>query len=340
MYGNDHARMHVRCQPGTGACTVRLRCTELLCRSRHVPLVSSHTGPVGAQADKGAGLANGTEVGGHVDGLGATLRSDKWWVGPALTVAGLTLWLVYYSWAALQGEYYAVGPYLSPFYAPLLWVPPPGTLEMVASPEHAFFGQWDGWPWWLPGSPALFIFIFPATFRATCYYYRKAYYRSFFGMPPGCAVGGIGHDYQGETGLLVVQNLHRYTLYFAILLLPFLFLEAYNGFWHDEVFGVGLGGMFILINALLLTGYTLGCHAWRHLIGGKLNCFSCDGISEARHGAWTWTSWLNARHMKFAWTSLYWILLTDVYIRLMSMGVVPDINTWNGITYVAEWGGH
>ena len=37
-------------------------------------------------------------------------------------------------------------------------------------------------------SPAIFILPFPLLFRATCYYYRKAYYRAFFWDPAGCAI--------------------------------------------------------------------------------------------------------------------------------------------------------
>jgi hypothetical protein len=281
-------------------------------------------------------MAEATGVGGHVSGLGATNRTDNWWVGPALTVAGLGFWLLYYTWAAFQGSYYAAGPYLSPFYAPLLYADP--TQAGSASVEHAFFGAWPSWwPSFVPPSPAFLIFIFPATFRATCYYYRKAYYRSFFGMPPGCAVGPVPHHYRGETFLLVVQNLHRYTLYFALALLPFLYYEAASSFFLDGRFGVGLGSLIITGNAVLLSAYTLGCHAWRHLVGGRLNCFSCDGGAEMAHGAWGRVSWLNQRHMLFAWSSLYWILFADVYVRMVSMGVIPDINTWHGVTYVSSF---
>jgi hypothetical protein len=162
-------------------------------------------------------------------------------------------------------------------------------------------------------------------FRMTCYYYRKAYYRAFFGMPPGCAVGPVPHDYGGETFLLVFQNLHRYTLYIAIALLPLLYLDAWNGLWWDGRPGFGVGTLLLTANAVLLSGYTFGCHAWRHLVGGKLNCFSCDGGAEARHGIWSRVSWLNERHQEFAWGSLICIALCDVYIRLVSMGAIPDV---------------
>lgn len=260
------------------------------------------------------------------------MRTDAWWVGPSLTAGGLSIWLIYYAWAALQGTYYAEGPYLSPFYAPLLFADP--TQPGSAAAEHAFFGTWPSWwPSFIPASPALFIGLFPGLFRVTCYYYRKAYYRSFFGTPPACAVGAVPQPYGGETGLLIFQNLHRYALYFALLLLPFLYYETIMAFFSEGAIGVGLGSVILLINAVLLTNYTLGCHAWRHLIGGRKDCFSCDQVSMAQHGAWTWSSWLNRRHQFFAWTSLFWILGADVYIRLLSMGIIPDINTWHGVTW-------
>jgi hypothetical protein len=278
-----------------------------------------------------------TGAGGHVQGFGQTWRKDSWWVGPAVSAGVFTAWVIYYTFAALQAKYYAVGPYISPFYAPLLFSDPsqPGS----ASAEHAFFGSWPTWwPEAIPPSPAIFIFIFPAAFRMTCYYYRKMYYRSFFGLPPGCAVGPMSYGgYEGETGLLIFQNLHRYALYFAIALLPFLFYEGVMSFFLHGKPGVGIGSILILGNAIALTGYTLGCHSWRHLIGGKLNCFSCDAVAETRHGLWGRVSWLNARHMQFAWISLIWIAVADIYIRLVSAGFIPDLNTWHGITWAGDF---
>ena len=273
-------------------------------------------------------MSDTAKLGGHVQGFGATNRTDSWWVAPTLTVAGLLAWLAYYTWAALQGQYYAAGPYLSPFYSPLLYTDV--TALGSASLEHAWLGEWpQWWPSWIPASPALLIFLFPASFRATCYYYRKAYYRSFFGTPPGCAVGPLPQGrYEGETALLVFQNLHRYTLYFALILLPFLYIDVVAAFFYEGELGVGIGSLMLLGNAVLLTGYTLGCHAWRHLIGGQLNCFSCGGMTNVRFNLWRPSSWLNARHMQFAWLSLYWILFADIYVRLVSMGVITDLNTW------------
>jgi hypothetical protein len=273
-----------------------------------------------------------TSLGGHVEGFGATRRTDRWWVGPSVTFVVFSAWLIYFFTVAALGSHWAAGPYISPFY---LGYAHPENHELMG-PGNALFGLWpDAWPAWL--SPALFVGGLPGMFRLSCYYYRKAYYRAFFGTPPACAVGPRPENYQGETRLLIIQNLHRYTLYIAILLLPFLALDVFNGMRWEGRWGIGVGTILLLVNLILLSGYTLGCHAWRHLVGGKLNCFSCDGASEARHGAWSATTWLNQRHQEFAWASLLWIAGTDLYIRLVSMGVIPDLNTWHGITWVNQF---
>ena len=272
-------------------------------------------------------------AGGHVKGLGATARTDRWWIEPAITAGVFTLWLLYFGFATAQGKYWAAGPYVSPFY--ITYAHPHSVTD--TSPAYALFGYWPAnWPAMIP--PAIIIGFLPGAFRITCYYYRKAYYRSYFGMPPGCAVGPQQvSNYRGETALLLFQNAHRYTLYIAIAMLPFLFLDAIWGMWWDGKPGFGIGTIVLLVNAILLTCYTLGCHAWRHLVGGKLNCFSCDGTSEMRYGLWGRVTWLNERHMQFAWASLIWIALSDMYIRAMSMGFVPDVNTWSGITWIGEF---
>ena len=86
-----------------------------------------------------------------------------------------------------------------------------------------------------------------------------------------------------------------------------------------------MGTIILLINPVLLGSYTFGCHSFRHLIGGKMDCMSC---SSFRYRAWAKVSWLNSRHMLFAWLSLVWVGWTDIYVRLVSMGVIHDMNTW------------
>src|SRR5262245_35889264 len=89
-------------------------------------------------------------------GFGATERHDAWWVAPLFQGLALASLITYANWAAYQGNNYQVGGYLSPLYSPHISVD------------------------WFPFSPAFLILLPPVLFRATCYYYRKAYYRSYF----------------------------------------------------------------------------------------------------------------------------------------------------------------
>ncbi len=51
------------------------------------------------------------QIGGHSTGFGTTLRQERWWVGPLLTVAGILAFLVYSTWAAFEGAHYYASPY-------------------------------------------------------------------------------------------------------------------------------------------------------------------------------------------------------------------------------------
>lgn len=268
--------------------------------------------------------------GGHQTGFAATQRTDGWWVGPLATFLGLSAFVVYANWALFQAGHYYADPYLSPFYSPVLYTytGAPG----AAPVEHAWLGTWpEWWPAAIPPSPAILILIFPLAFRFTCYYYRKAYYRAFTGSPPACAVGPMAagkRTYRGERAFLLFQNLHRYALYFALAYIVILYYDALVAFQRGGEWGIGVGSVVLLLNATFLAGYTFGCHSFRHLIGGHDDCMSC-GEATLKHGVWKRASWLNQRHMFFAWLSLFWVGFTDVYVRLVSMGVITDLNTWN-----------
>ena len=269
-------------------------------------------------------------VGGHVGGICATGRTDRWWAGPAFTFVVFTTFILYTTWALWQAKYYYVDPYLSPYYSPLLATDP--TAPMSAPVEHAWFGSWPTWwPRFLPPSPAILVLIFPLSFRVTCYYYRKAYYRAYAGSPPGCAVNPVAakRPYFGETRLLLIQNVHRFALYFALLFIFFLGKDAFVAFFKDGKPGIGVGSLILTINVVLIACYTFGCHSFRHLVGGRKDCMTNCGKPTLALGSWKQASWFNARHMQFAWASLVWVMLTDVYIRLVAMGVIKDLNTWN-----------
>ena len=239
-----------------------------------------------------------------------TQRQDLWWLEPLLVVLVLGGFVVYATWAGLQNAHYYVAPYLSPFYSPCL----------SANCAHLTLPLIGSW-WNL--SPAILILWIPAGFRVTCYYYRKAYYRSFLGSPPACAVRDIAKSYTGETRFpLVLQNIHRYFFYLATLVVIFLWWDTILAFRFPDGLGVGIGTLVLLVNAFLLSLYSFSCHSCRHLCGGSLNTFS---KAPARYGIWRVVSRMNEHHMLCAWISLIWVALADLYVRLLSMGVITDV---------------
>lgn len=241
---------------------------------------------------------------------GRTQRIDRWWVEPLLVVVGLGSFIVYSTVSALAGDAwpFEIGPYLSPLYEPLIRIP--------------------GMPSWV--SPAILILPIPISFRATCYYYRRAYYRSFFLSPPACAVTEPAKSYSGETKFpLFLQKLHRYALYLALTFNVILWIGAARSFYFEGEFGIGLGSIIMTVNAFFLMMYSLSCHSLRHLVGGGLNCFSCTNFRQTRHKAWDLLSHANENHRLWAWTSLIFVAFTDLYIHLVANGVITDLHTWS-----------
>jgi hypothetical protein len=286
----------------------------------------------------------------RTQGFGATQRRDAWWAEPLITLTVLMSFVIYGNlavfWPFLFGKPYfevrqnadftgrEIAPYLTPFYAPLIF---------DSQSSHAWIqsDRPSWWPSWAPFSSALLILIFPLGFRFTCYYYRKAYYRSFWADPPACGVGEPRKSYWGENHWpLLIQNLHRYFLYFAIIFVFLLGWDALKAFWWPTdssgnlltegkgQFGMGLGTVLLVINVVLIAAYTFGCHSFRHLIGGRLNCFNCVKNGElqptTRFKLWRQVTRLNDHHMFWAWVSMLWIGFTDLYLRLCAMHVMKD----------------
>jgi hypothetical protein len=237
------------------------------------------------------------------------MRRDPWWISPTAVAIGFGGFIVYslfsaFAWNALFAAPIMAQGYLSPFFSPLIGE---GILP--------------------PAVSALLILWIPLGFRTTCYYYRKAYYRAYFGDPPACAVGETtAHRRYGMEARFpfILQNLHRFFLYFAFIPLFFLWIDAFLAFRQEGEWRVGLGGILLFVNITLLTGYSLSCHSLRHLVGGQLDCFSCGVVPRLQHSLWQRVTGLNEKHMRWAWLSLASVGLADLYVRLLGLGLIVD----------------
>jgi hypothetical protein len=249
-----------------------------------------------------------------------TLRRDGWWATPLATAAFLTAFVVYSTWAVFQNANYYVGvaahrDLISPFYSPCLTA----SCGLAGGPGRG----WLFIAWWAI-SPGILVLGGPGGFRLTCYYYRKAYYRSFWQSPPACGVADGHKSYSGETRFpLILQNVHRYFFFIALAFNTILTIDAVMAFRlpGDGGIGVSAGTLVLVVNAVLLWLYTLSCHACRHMCGGNVNQFSRHPV---RHKIWKILTPLNARHMQLAWASLTFVALADLYVRLVASGAFHD----------------
>ncbi|MGC4021373.1 MAG: hypothetical protein QM734_05255 [Cyclobacteriaceae bacterium] len=125
---------------------------------------------------------------------------------------------------------------------------------------------------------------------------------------------------------LILQNVHRYFLCLAILFVFLLAYDAWKAMWFvdssgNATFGLGVGTFVLAVNATLLGCYTFSCHSFRHLIGGIKDRLSQTPVRKKIYDC---ASCLNKRHMNWAWFSLFWVMFSDLYVRLCSMGVWTD----------------
>ena len=257
-------------------------------------------------------------------------RKDSWWWSPLGFVAlfsAFGLWVTFRAFenahystlvnaaALFQGQGLDIPNYLSPLYSP--------TLD-----PHLIIAGWHV-------SPAIYILIFPLSFRLTCYYYRKQIYRGYLADPVACAVPEPGplanmrfKKYTGERAFpFIAMNFHRFAFYAAAVFIVLLWKDTIDAFFFQDAnghfhFGVHVGSLVFLINILLLTAYTFSCHSWRHLIGGSTDCYSCSVTSKTRYGMWTKISFLNEKHGLWAMLSLVSVALTDVYVFLATSGLI------------------
>lgn len=241
-----------------------------------------------------------------------TLRTDRWWLQPVTTVTVLVLFIVYSTFRAFENANFEAGAYLSPFYSPCIATGCEETAFPVLIPGPAFI------------SPALYILIIPLGFRLTCYYYRKAYYRSFWLSPPACAVAEPHAKYTGETRFpLIFQNAHRWFFWLSLPLPVLIAWDGLDAIYADGEWKFGLGALILIVTALLLLLYSLSCHSCRHIMGGRLNHFSKHPV---RYWGWTQVTKLNAKHMQLAWVSLIAVWFADFYVMLVASGTFDDLH--------------
>lgn len=243
-----------------------------------------------------------------------TLRTDRWWVPTVLTNLGLAAFVIYATVRAFWGSAYWVADYhyLTPFYSPCV--------SKGCIPEASHFGQYLPDVWWLPY--AAFSLPFLLLFRLTCYYYRKAYYRSVWQSPRDALWPNPIRHTPGDQAaarhaepapLLLLHRRHH---------LADQHLRRDPGLPLPTGFGFGLGNVILVVNVILLWTYTVSCHSCRHVTGGRLKHFSKHPV---RYWMWTQVSKLNTRHMLFAWITLGTLVLTDFYVMLVASGTISDL---------------
>ncbi len=242
-------------------------------------------------------------------------RKDRWWTEALAFGLIFGAFIVYTTYRTFENAYYQTGNLLSPFYSPHIGLNWHVTLPILGEKMI---------------SPAMYILLFPLVFRMSCYYYRKSYYRAYLLDPPGCAMPEPLVEprmkYSGERAFpFVLMNLHRYSFYAAAIFIFILAWDTIQTFRFDNGIGMSVGSLVYIVNVVLLSAYTFGCHSWRHLIGGKVNCYSCGHIPKSRYSAWKRVSFLNQRHAQFALWSMIWVGLTDAYVMLVARGIITNV---------------
>lgn len=247
---------------------------------------------------------------------------SAWGTERILVLLALGVFLIYGTFRAFENNLYdttrvttafangVVPHYLSPFYSPPIQ-------------------NWFSLPFGL--SAALFLLIFPGSFRFTCYFCRRTYYRAIFGTPPACAAREVlqRSRYTGEREFpWTLQNLHRYTLYFILIFVAFHWIHLFEALRFRDAtgatrFGIGVGTLVFGLDTIFLSLYVFSCHSFRHLIGGILDRFSA---SPLRHRLWVGVSHLNERHGLYFWLSLITVGLADFYVRSVCAGWITDLH--------------
>lgn len=244
---------------------------------------------------------------------GKTDRIDNWWLQPFLMGLGLTIGM---AWAFLRVLYfdgdisYDDHRVTSPIFSP----------DVV----HIFNFQPAPWV-----NSAMLILWIPFGFRGTCYYMRRVYFRTFFASPAGCVVSEPAINkklgYAGEKRLFIFNNLHRYMLLLAMMILLVKWYDVFHSMQYSTGgVGLSLGTILLAIESYLLTMYVTSCHSFRHFVGGILDRWD-KGSSVLRGKLFNRVTGYNRSHGFWFWLSLAFVYVGDLWVMLVSSGKISDI---------------
>ncbi len=254
-----------------------------------------------------------------LNGLGRTNRIDNWLKQPLAMGLGLTAAMLYTAWRLFlypESISYELdgSTVMSPIFSPNVL-------------EWELFGLKD-WnhPSWV--NAAVLVLWIPFGFRGTCYYMRRVYYRTFFASPTACWVDepeiNKALGYQGEKRLFIINNLHRYFLYAAMLILVIKWWDVTHTLHFHGGYGMSLGTLVMGIEAFLLTMYVTSCHALRHLAGGSLDRWTTS-IGRIRGALFGRISIFNRSHGFWFWTSLTFVFCGDLWVLAVREGHLSDV---------------
>ncbi len=195
-------------------------------------------------------------------GFGRTSRRDSWWSTP------LVVFTVFSPLSSTpRGQRFKThttnsGLILSPFYSPVLW----------GDSSHAWFGpQPAWWPGVLPFSPALVDSSVPWPVPIHVLLLPWRLLQGVLGGSAELRRRRTAQGYLGENSFpLILQNVHRYFFYFAVIFIFILSYDVWLALWFTnpvtlrKQFGIGVGTILLLVNVILLASYTFGCHSGRH----------------------------------------------------------------------------
>ena len=263
-----------------------------------------------------------------INGLGRTNRVDNWWSQPLAMGLALTLALLYTFWRLFlhdTGVYYKLdgSTVMSPIFSPNIL-------------EWELFGlsEWNH-PYWV--NSAILVLWIPFGFRGTCYYMRRVYYRTFFASPSACWVDEPEINkklgYRGEKRVFILNNLHRYFLYAAMIIIAIKWWDVTHTLtFEGGHYGVSIGTFVMGIEAFLLTMYVTSCHALRHLAGGMLDRWT-TGISQIRGKLFGRLSLTNRSHGFWFWTSLSFVFIGDLWVLAVNEGYFAGLKDWKLILF-------